>query len=191
LEVFKHRCNSFEAIREALGAGYGIEVDVRSFNSFLYLAHEPIMFEANMVPLEAIKQMAPPERVILNIKETGLIPFLSYSLGEEYAQQCFISDLLYPDLVFAYERGFKRTCARMSRFEGAYGEDIGVPNFEHYWLDYCFTKGHLNPYFSGLLNRSILVSPELHKQPLTDEYISFAKSLKLTGVCTDEPERWI
>jgi hypothetical protein len=180
MKLFLHRANDAESIARAAANGWGIEVDVRWHQKRLLLEHDPIhrpdsrnLFEARLGGF--------PGEVILDVKETGLIPVLVEAIrfaGIPLAR-VYATDLIVPDMLRAERLGL-RTLARCSPYEDIHGP------FHGYWVDYVRNPNEV--LFGD--KPAFLVSPELHAWPLEDEFVHACAELPFAGVCTDFPETW-
>lgn len=179
--LYLHRANEQAQIKKAIRFGWGIEIDVRSCLGNLYLAHDPILRPHDHLDLEVVLDQVRKHKIptILDIKETGIVHWLD---GHGLSDLVYATDLIYPDQ--RRVSGAIRTLSRHSPFES-------ITRGEGFWLDYVFEpveKEKEAPINDPSI--TVLVSPELHGQSLTDEYVAWVKEAGFMGVCTDFPERY-
>lgn len=184
-KVYLHRANTLKAIRRAVRNGWGVEIDIRSQGGALFLSHDPVFTEASaprlLEVLAVLEETNTP--VILDLKETGLMPLLQNELVGDFSRYV-ATDLIVPDMI-DYEAAGLRTLARRTDSHSM-SEAVEGP-FYGYWFDYVDGAGVLGLTVSP---HAYLVSPELHGWDLTAEFINNAVRHDWEGVCTDQPERW-
>lgn len=187
--VYLHRANKLKDIERAIRLGAGVELDIRTHRSEPHLSHDPMIGWENDVALdEAVKVLAKHNTpTILDIKEIGLIDIVIGTLGPEFIKHCVATDLIVPDQIVAEQKGLK-TLSRWSTYER-----IKLDTAWGYWLDFISSTDDLRSVIGqkAIPENTFLVSPELHKQRLSDEFIRIAKRRRFAGVCTDFPERWM
>jgi hypothetical protein len=182
--IFKHRSNNLIQLCEAHSNGYGVEIDVRSSDNMLKVDHDtPVdkLAENLYAYLTVANYLKVP--VLLNVKETGLIPRIAGATPRD--AEVYLFDLVYPDYLAAEKAGLK-TLIRKSKYEDLCGTNANPM----YWLDYCFSSEEVTSITSNFSN-CVLASPELHKKTLTEEFVNNIKNLGLMGVCTKYPEMWL
>jgi glycerophosphoryl diester phosphodiesterase len=193
LELFLHRANDKAAIKRAIDLGIGIEIDIRTNGGVLYVSHDPIRIDSDVVPLGHFLAGVPKGTpILLDFKETGIIDMVTrwlpqYNLCD--MDKVFAIDLIAPDMYYAQEKGLK-TLARRSNYEVIDGyQDGSTREFDAgYWLD--FVKD-LEDLHQTMYSRTYVVSPELHRWELTDNFIRSCWQWGFAGVCTDFPERYL
>ncbi|MBX3118675.1 MAG: hypothetical protein KF784_06390 [Fimbriimonadaceae bacterium] len=177
--LYLHRANDEASIRKAADKGWGIEVDIRSYEHDIYLAHDPILSAPSFTGLDLLKGFPGP--VIFDFKESGIVDLtikLIKWAGLDL-NKCYAADMIVPDMIRA-ERNELKTLARLSPYEVISGPFYG------YWLDYVKDT---EP-FTHVPKHTFLVSPELHGWTLDKDFKAAALRAGFEGICTDFPERW-
>jgi hypothetical protein len=189
MTIYLHRANSLKEIERAIKLKIGVEIDIRTHRQEPHLAHDPMIgWEHDVALEEAIKILAKHKvPTILDIKETGLIDSIIPLLGNEFIKLCVATDLIVPDQINSEQKGLK-TLSRWSVYE-----KIKLDTAWGYWLDFISSPDDLRGVTGQrpIPEHTFLVSPELHKHRLSDEFIRIAKRRRFEGVCTDFPERWM
>lgn len=206
LEIIAHRGywlaeeekNSALAFERALGAGFGIETDLRDSCGRVVVSHDPpgessMRFETllelySRVTAEACSQPT----LALNIKSDGICSWVSQLLNKYKVKNYFVFDMSVPDSI-SYLKAGLTTFMRQSEFEchpSFYEECDGV------WLD-CF----LQTWFSKSLITShveaqkhvCIVSPELHKRKdfINEQWMMLrgCRHGESMSLCTDFPKQ--
>ena len=190
--IYLHRANSLADIQKAIELKIGIEVDIRTHLGIPYLSHDPIISPSDCLAVLDLVKIIEIFKIptILDFKESGIIPHtLKYLNSKDHY---IATDLIYPDQLVCKAVGL-RTLSRNSPWE-----QIKDTAYGGFWVDYLFDSAEFktrqlwkNCCWGEGLYLKYLVSPELHKQPLTQSYISEAYKCKFDGICTDFPEMWI
>lgn len=192
-EFIAHRVN-LTAELERLSGDLGVEVDVRSRNGRLILAHDPHASGPDLDHYLDVYARARRDRLlIVNTKEDGLEEAILAALKGRGIERFFFLDLSFPALVrLALREGERRVALRVSEYEPA-GAALGLSrHVEWAWLD-CFEGRPPELGSVRELRRSFkvcLVSPELEGFPA--EAISGFKTLagEVDAVCTKHPDLW-
>lgn len=184
---YLHRANKIDDLYRAIREGMGVEIDVRSVGQQLIVSHEPVS-QCNIISqyftdfLDIIIKCH--INVIFDIKESGIIDLIDSEIKKysEYNNPyIYFADLIVPDMLYAESLGYK-TLARQSKYEKIEGTFYG------YWLDYIDNVCDLP---KKIKKHTFLVSPELHSNDLTDDFIAAVQSDDgFEGICTDYPERY-
>jgi hypothetical protein len=189
-----HRINSLSKLRE-IDNNYGVEIDIRSWNSSLILNHEALQngeFFENW-----INECKNP-LVILNIKSEGIEEEVLKKIQEsEFQGEYFFLDQSFPFLVRTLSGGFTRTAVRVSEYESP--DYLSELNNQWVWLDshagdWSFLPRALT--LSKATGKKIcLASPELHSRNPHQEILEIQNvlnelNLELDAVCTKSPEIW-
>lgn len=187
--------NGFEALKQALSAGFGIETDFRDLNGVVVVSHDPpqgSVLEAKAF-FELYAELGATGRLALNIKADGLqeplralITRAKFSVENYYAFDMSVPDALnYIDCNFpAY--------TRLSEYEV---EPPFLNLSSGVWID-NFT-GAVNQVAEAQAilaagKRACIVSSELHERDhhkLWEEIVAYGlHENSLFELCTDLPE---
>lgn len=182
---YLHRANDVDSIERARVNGWGIEIDVRTHRGKLYLSHDPILEPTECLTWEFLRELVKKFQIptILDIKESGIARLIDVRGIESLVHAV---DLIFPDQKCLVDGGHAlRSLSRSSRYEtiDLCGDGCG------YWWDYQFDVPESILLFHIPI-RTVIVSPELHGQPLTDEFAAWVMRAGFMGVCTDQPERY-
>lgn len=184
--------NSPEALKRALGCGYGIETDVRDLDGKLVISHDPPRNGAPSFDWLLDEYVAIGSQAVLaiNIKSDGLAGDIRTKLKERSIETAFFFDMSIPDTLGYLSAGLP-VYSRVSEYEAA-------PAFETpgIWLD-NFSGGfpqvkRASEFVAG--NKSVaFVSPELHKRAhheFWDELSIFVRAnSESVLICTDFPDQ--
>ena len=186
--------NQLISFERALSKGYGIETDIRDFNSGIVISHDIAAQHAPTFEqlLQLYYRISKDSILALNIKADGLQKQLRILLDKYKIKNYFVFDMSLPDSL-NYLKDRLTAFTRQSEWEKAplfYEEAAGVfvdcfKTTE--WISEELISNHLN---NG--KKVILVSPELHKR----DYLHFWKVIKSMHIntnqnlyiCTDFPE---
>ena len=187
--------NSFEALKNALAAGFGIETDFRDCNGVIVVSHDPPegdVLEARAL-FELYAKLGVNGRIGLNIKADGLQQPLLTLLFESGLplETCYAFDMSVPDARGYISSDFP-TYTRLSEYETEppllnFCDGVWVDNFTGNFPQVTEAKKILS---KG--NRACIVSPELHGRdhlPLWNEIASAGLSTNaFFELCTDFPQ---
>lgn len=175
--------NTYQAIQRAFEKGFGVEVDVRFFRGTLYLSHDPITNEADLLTVEEVFDMRKTKyknlTIALNVKDSGVGPLLEKYI---FRSNWFVFDLAYPDARDYIKRRLP-VYRRLSDEEHDIWPAIGT------WIDVFQSDWWVEANESPPLP-SVAVSPELHNRNPLPMWI-YIKQLPFRSrpeVCTDYPE---
>jgi hypothetical protein len=192
-EILVHRQNRVQDL-EALDPAYGAEIDVRSHNGALILAHDPLVPGDSLETYLARFAKNHSERLlIINTKEDGHELNILTLLSKYAIQRFFFLDTTLPTLVqLTVKSKEKRVAVRVSEYEPVEAAQRFAGLADWIWLD-CFSGVAPTLNTVRLLQKSFkvcLVSPELQGYP-ADQISSFLQ-LKpvIDAVCTKVPEHW-
>jgi hypothetical protein len=187
--------NSFEALKGALDAGFGIETDFRDCNGAVVISHDPPegdVLEAKAF-FELYAELGANGRLALNIKADGLQKPLLALLSETGVtkENYYAFDMSVPDVIGYFSHDFP-AYTRLSEYEA---EPLFLNRAAGVWVD-NFTGVFAQVVEAKKIlaggNRACIVSAELHQRDhhaLWDE-IAAAKLHEnpLFELCTDLPE---
>ncbi len=194
--------NSLESFANAFQNGFGIELDLRDFDSQIVISHD--LPCANAIKLKQLfglyndffdlanSAINPP--LALNIKADGLQILLQKLLEKYRIKNYFCFDMSVPDMRYFAKSGLK-FFTRQSEIEpnpALYDKANGVwcDEFYFHWISKRTILGHLAQ------NKQVaIVSPELHKREYKSvwrEYRAILESNALQNnpnifLCTDFP----
>jgi hypothetical protein len=193
MKIYSHRVNSISAIKEVKPI-YGVEIDLRTNNGNLILAHDP--FAEGDLFSEWLKHWR-GQSLILNVKEDALENVILEYLREYDVSDFFFLDQSYPSIRRTIDSGIKKVATRVSDYEDL--QTALNSGSDWVWLDSFSGKWeYLNqvvPILTKNGQKTCLVSPELQRAnsftelKLLREMIR-EKSLSITSVCTKSPEIW-
>ena len=186
--------NSFQALKRALEAGFGIETDFRDADGRIVISHD--LPDGDSLSAKAFfelySQLGVSGRLALNIKADGLQSYLVDLISSAHAtlETMFAFDMSVPDGIQYIEIKFP-VYTRLSEFEE---DSLLLDRAAGVWLDNFTGEYPQVAQAKKLLtngHRVCIVSPELHGRDhlaLWDE-IAIAKLHKdpLFELCTDFP----
>jgi glycerophosphoryl diester phosphodiesterase len=187
--------NSFEALKMALDAGFGIETDFRDYNETVVVSHDPP--GANVLTARAFfelyAELGANSRIAINIKADGLQNALISMIDDIgiLIENCFAFDMAVPDALSYVSNGFP-TYTRVSEYE------LEAPFMDlatGVWIDNFTGRFDQVATAQRLLsqgNRVCIVSSELHKR----DHSALWSEIAAAGIntypefelCTDFPE---
>jgi hypothetical protein len=193
MKIYSHRGNSVSALAE-LDPKYGVEIDLRSNNGNLILAHDP--FTEGDLFSDWLKFWR-GQPLILNVKEDALENSILYYLNEYGVSDFFFLDQSYPSIRRTINSGLTKVATRVSDYEDL--QTALNSGSDWVWLDSFSGKwDYLNeavPVLTKNGQKTCLVSPELQRTNSSDELhflqeMILQESLAITSVCTKLPEIW-
>ncbi|WP_425102290.1 hypothetical protein [Tropicibacter sp. S64] len=187
--------NSFEALKRALDAGFGIETDFRDLNGTVVVSHDPPVGEVLTAEafFDLYARSGADGRLALNIKADGLQKPLLEVIGRTGAalDNCYAFDMAVPDALGYLNHTFP-AYTRISEYEA-------VPSFldraAGVWVD-NFTGDFPQVAEAQRLmaagHRACIVSPELHRRAHHALWDAIAAAglheNPLFELCTDLPQ---
>jgi len=193
MEIVRHRLNDLDEVQH-LDPEFGAEIDIRSSQSRLILAHEPHASGPQLEHFLDIYASKHRDRLlILNTKEEGLEKEIIHLISSHDLQRFFFLDLSLPAAVrLTLRENERRVAMRVSEFEPTEGVTAFIGRAEWIWVD-CFEG---KPFSRSQMNslhqhfKLCLVSPEL--QGFSAQSIGQFKALALEvdAVCTKFPASW-
>jgi hypothetical protein len=187
--------NSFEALKRALNAGFGIETDFRDLNGAVVVSHDPpqgSVLEAKAF-FELYAELGSTSRLALNIKADGLQEPLLELLTETgvSVENYYAFDMAIPDALGYISYGFP-AYTRLSEYEAKpafldQSAGVWIDNFTGSVAQVAETQTILA---AGI--RACIVSSELHQRDHHALWESIAAAglhkNPLFELCTDLPE---
>lgn len=174
---------------------YGVEIDLRSHDGRLVLAHDPF---ARGEDFETWLTSFRHRTLVLNVKEEGLESRLLSLMNERCIEDFFFLDQSFPFLVKTACAGERRCAVRVSEYESVETALAVAPLIDWAWVD-CFRHLPLSAEDAARLKAAglklCLVSPELQGRTDPGEIdalrgVLAEKGILLDAVCTKRPERW-
>jgi hypothetical protein len=193
MDIIQHRVNDLSMLKR-LNPAFGAEIDIRSRQGRLILAHEPHHSGPTLRSFLALYARRKIKgTLILNTKEDGHEEKILNLMNHYKLSNFFFLDLTLPTLVrLAIRQREPRVALRVSEFEPPEATQAFVSRARWIWLD-CFSG---RPFSVAAVRRLrqkfkvCLVSPEL--QGYGRESISRFKILSrdIDTVCTKFPDAW-
>lgn len=182
MQFIAHRINSCDLLA-GVPENYGVEIDVRDFQSELVLHHDPF---CNGELLEKFLTAYRHKTLILNIKSEGIEWRVRELLQKYNISDYFFLDSSFPMIVKLFAQGETKTCIRVSEYESIETALNMQDRASWVWVD-CFNGQHLDKYSCQLLRdaayKICLVSPVLLGRQ--DEINQFGESLLEQGIKPD------
>jgi len=192
--IVQHRVND---VRHLIDTPHhlGVEVDIRSNTSGLYLAHDPF---CDGEPLDEYLSNFKHRLIVLNVKEEGLEEKCLELLRETGVPDYFFLDQSMPFLIRRGLQGIKDGACRISEYESL----ATVQNLREFcewvWVDSFHSPGLGLERISELKEMGLkvcLVSPELHGSNRNNELVDLIdlvqeSDIAIDAVCTKFPEAW-
>ena len=193
MKIYSHRVNTISAL-EKIDPAYGVEIDLRSKNGSLILAHDP--FVEGELFSEWLKYWR-GQSLILNVKEDALENSILSHLSQHSVSDFFFLDQSYPSIRRTINMGVTKVATRVSDFEDL--ETALKSGSDWVWLDsfsgdWEYLKVAV-PALSKNGQSTCLVSPELQRVDSAPELKTLQEmieknSLEITSVCTKVPRNW-
>jgi hypothetical protein len=193
MKIYSHRINSVSALAE-IDPKYGVEIDLRTNNGNLILAHDPFI-EGDL--FSDWLRFWRGQSLILNVKEDALENSILQYLNEYGVSDFFFLDQSYPSIRRTINSGLKKVATRVSDYEDL--QTALNSGSDWVWLDSFSGKwDYLNeavPVLAKNGQKTCLVSPELQRTDSSAELkflqkLILDKGLDITSVCTKLPEIW-
>lgn len=192
--VIRHRVNSRLDLKNT-SPHFGVEVDIRSDESGLYLSHDPFTKGELLSDwLGNFKHAV----LVVNVKEDGLEDRVVEMLKDSNVSSYFFLDQAMPTIIRRGLAGLFDSALRFSEYESI-ESIVKMQDFSSWvWVD-SFHRSSIHRIqlerlkLTGL--RVCLVSPELHGPNRLPEAAELKETLKgsyhlIDAVCTKFPEMW-
>jgi hypothetical protein len=189
-----HRINTLKKLRN-ISPEYGVEIDVRSYQSNLTLNHEP--FQKKILLNDYLKEFK-HKFVIFNIKEEGIELKTLKILNKHQIKNYFFLDVNIPTIIDLLKKNINiNLCLRLSRYEDIKNVDFFKKKVKWIWIDTFNDEISLSinnlKHLSKIFNLC-LVSPELVKNNKIDldKFIKInkKKTIHFKAICTKKPLKW-
>ena len=188
----KNQQNTPDALLKAASAGYGLETDVRQDSRRLYIQHDPITCNHDIVGCLITNALPAFEKT----------PLICWNLKEETAESLLIDfivdhQLVHKSVVFDWEL-YKRNGKPITDVFGLFGIKVlhrvsdraentspGLPGGR--WVDQWDSDWVTKPWLLQMIDDGPLyvVSSELHGR--TIDLAKWKEWLTADGICTDHP----
>ena len=193
MEIIAHRINKIENLKK-LDIKYGVEVDIRSDNKKLIIAHDPF---TEYCDFEQWISFYNHGTLILNVKENGLEEKLLFMMKKFYIKNFFILDQSFPYLINTINLGEKICAIRLSEYESINTVISLKDKIKWVWIDF-FTKFPLDLNLYNILKSNkfklCIVSPELqghdYKTCLNLRNYIKDNDMQFDAVCTKKFNLW-
>jgi len=189
--IVNHKVNTIEKLN-ATPPDYGIEIDVRAYNSRLILNHEPFVDGADF---EEFLKHYKHKLIIINIKCEGIEKRVLEIVEKFKIKEYFLLDVTFPFMVKYINKGIHKFAVRFSEFESIQTclnlakkvEWVFVDNFSHLPTEnkaFSLLKKHF---------KICIVSPDLFNRNdmnITDITKKIIKKYDIDAILTDDIEAW-
>tara|TARA_B100000959_G_C14846179_1_gene568110 strand:+ start:348 stop:938 length:591 start_codon:yes stop_codon:yes gene_type:complete len=162
MEIIIHRINTVKKLK-LIPLKYGTEIDVRSYNNKLILAHAPFI-RGDI--LEDYLKYYNHGTLVVNIKEAGIEQLVIKQLKKFKIKSYFLLDVEFPFIYKSSRKGFKNTSIRFSEEESINTVKKYINRIDWVWID-TFSKLPINKDNINILNKfkKCLVSPDRWNRP--------------------------
>ncbi|CAN1484249.1 hypothetical protein MCEZE9_00025 [Candidatus Nanopelagicaceae bacterium] len=193
MKIYSHRINSRSEL-ERIPAHYGVEIDLRSQDRNLILAHDP--FVGGELFSDWLKSWK-GQSLILNVKEDSLENAIIEALNPLGISDYFFLDQNYPSIRRTIAMGVNKLATRVSDFEDL--DTCLKSGSEWVWLDSFSGDWSYLPTAVRAISqngqKSCLVSPELQRGDESSEMsilheLIRKEELIIDGVCTKFAKSW-
>ena len=190
--IVKHRVNTIKDLKKT-DKNFGIEIDLRSNQSDIYLHHDP--FKKGELFNKWARNFK-HKMLVLNVKEEGLEDKILKILKKNKIKKFFFHDQTFSSLLKNMTK--THVSIRYSEYESLQKTNYLFKKIKWIWID-NFNKIKLEKKFYQELKKNkvkiCLVSPELVKIKRMREIkkvISFLKknNFKIDAVCTKKTKLW-
>lgn len=184
-----HRINSSDSLQK-VEERYGVEIDLRTKNGEIILAHDPFVDGESLAKFMASYSH---KMLILNVKEDGLEEQILETLTKFNSPEYFFLDQSLPTLVKSLRLGYNCSM-RISEHESP----LEMLPFQPKWLWIDSFSGNWE-HMDGAIRyakvhqiKTCLVSPELQGRDPQSEIEKFLVpySEDIDAVCTKFPSLW-
>ena len=190
--IVKHRVNTIKDLKKT-NKNFGIEIDLRSNQSDIYLHHDP--FKKGELFNKWAKSFK-HKILVLNVKEEGLEYKILKILRKNKIKKFFFHDQSFSSLLKNMIK--THVSIRYSEYESLDNTNYLFKKIKWIWID-NFNEIKLEKKFYQKLKKNnvkiCLVSPELvnvKRVKQIKKIISFLKkkNFKIDAVCTKKPKLW-
>ena len=183
--------NTLKSYRKAFELGFGIELDIRDYNSKIVISHDfpnedPILFSDLLEQIKHYKINI--NHLAINIKADGLAVEILNLINSYDISNYFTFDMSIPEMVSYKNIGLKYF-SRLSEFEKnpvLFDDSLGIwgDAFEREWYDYHYINNLMKT-----KKQICFVSAELHNRDHTSQWaiIKEINNQNKLMLCTDMP----
>ncbi len=189
MEIIIHRINTVKKLK-LIPFKYGTEIDVRSYNNKLILAHDPFI-RGDI--LEDYLKVYNHGTLVVNIKEAGIEYLVIKQLKKFKIKNYFLLDVEFPFIYKSSRKGFKNTSIRFSEEESISTVKKYISRIDWVWID-TFSKLPVNKDNIKILNKfkKCLVSPDRWNRPQDiKKYIKIMKQKSFFIDCVMTSEKMV
>ena len=189
MEIIIHRINTVKKLK-LIPFKYGTEIDVRSYNNKLILAHDP--FISGDI-LEDYLKVYNHGTLVVNIKEAGIEYLVIKQLKKFKIKNYFLLDVEFPFIYKSSRKGFKNTSIRFSEEESISTVKKYISRIDWVWID-TFSKLPVNKDNIKILNKfkKCLVSPDRwNRSEDIKKYIKIMKQKNFSINCVMTSEKTV
>ena len=193
MEIIYHRRNTIGELINTPN-NYGVEVDIRTYNSELIVSHDPFIKGCKFNKWISNYNHG---TLILNIKEEGLEEEILKYLRKYSIKSYFFLDQSFPFLIRTAFSGNKNCAVRVSEYESIETAIKLQDKILWVWIDLFCELPISNNDFYRLKSANFklcLVSPELHinnKLKINElKNIISKRNILFDAVCTKYPNKW-
>ena len=189
MEIIIHRINTVKKLK-LIPFKYGTEIDVRSYNNKLILAHDPFI-RGDI--LEDYLKVYNHGTLVVNIKEAGIEYLVIKQLKKFKIKNYFLLDVEFPFIYKSSREGFKNTSIRFSEEESISTVKKYISRIDWVWID-TFSKLPVNKDNIKILNKfkKCLVSPDRWNRPQDiKKYIKIMKQKSFFIDCVMTSEKMV
>ena len=189
MEIIIHRINTVKKLK-LIPFKYGTEIDVRSYNNKLILAHDPFIRGDT---LEDYLKVYNHGTLVVNIKEAGIEYLVIKQLKKFKIKNYFLLDVEFPFIYKSSRKGFKNTSIRFSEEESISTVKKYISRIDWVWID-TFSTLPVNKDNIKILNKfkKCLVSPDRWNRPQDiKRYIKIMKQKSFFIDCVMTSEKMV
>ena len=154
-----HKVNTIDKLK-TIPVNYGVEIDIRFENKYLYLSHDPIVKLDSVCMLQDFLSEFNHKFLVANVKDAGIEAEVINTI-REVTENFFLLDFEIPFL-FKKNKDIKKfLSARYSLFEKVNRDSLIVDYVEWLWVD-SYEELPINKFNLNTLPilKKCLVSPE-------------------------------
>jgi len=178
--------NTMKAFKRSFKFGFGLETDVRNYNSKIVISHD--VPDKHSINIENLFDVYDNNLCLaLNIKSDGLAIYVKDLLYAYGIKNYFVFDMSIPDTI-EYIDNNMNVFIRQSDIE--YTPDLHKQT-KGIWLDELY-KDYICTDIVNYINKNkkvCVVSPELHNKKYLKRWQHFKQFDESVLLCTDYPEK--